>query len=62
MLPAELLHLVQYFSTDYHNSVQNAIILYWKHLVDIWESGLAKFFWEYINRKLFAVQGCPIYL
>jgi hypothetical protein len=56
MLIAEWLHLVQDFSTEYHNSRQNIIILFWKYLVSIFRSkAWRKLFWEYINGKLFAV-------
>ncbi len=34
MLTAEWLRLVLYFSTEYDNSRQNIIILFWKYLID----------------------------
>jgi hypothetical protein len=42
------MHSVLYFSTEYHNSRQNILILFCKYLVDIWEIP----FWKYINPKL----------
>ncbi len=47
--------IVMYFSTEYHNSGQNIIILFWKYLVDIRSEPWLNLFWEYINGKLFAV-------
>jgi hypothetical protein len=45
-----------YFSTEYHNSRQNIIIMIWKYLADIIRSeAWLNLFWEYINRRLFAV-------
>jgi hypothetical protein len=35
MLKADWLHLVLYFSTEYHKSLQNIVFLFWKYLVDI---------------------------
>ncbi len=56
MLTANWLHLqVMYFSTEYHNSRQNIIILFWKYLVDIKSEAWLHLFGEYINGKLFAV-------
>ncbi len=49
------LHLVLYFSTEYHNSRQNIIIPIWKYLVDIRSDALLNHFWEYMNGKLFVV-------
>jgi hypothetical protein len=43
------------FSTEYHNSRQNGIILFWKYLVDIISEAWLNLFCEYINGKLFAV-------
>ncbi len=53
MLTAEWLHL--YFSTEYHNSRQNKIVLLWKYLADIRSMAWLNLFWENINGKLFAV-------
>ncbi len=54
-LTAEWLHLVLYFSTEYHNSRQNIMILFWKYLVDIRSEAWLNLFCELINGKLFAV-------
>jgi hypothetical protein len=54
-LTAEWLHLVRYFSAEYHNSRQNVIILFWKYLVDIRSEAWLNLSCEYINGKLFAV-------
>jgi hypothetical protein len=35
MLTAAWLHLVLYFSTEYHKSRQDVLILFWKYLIDI---------------------------
>jgi hypothetical protein len=51
MLTSEWLHLVLYFSTEYHISRQNIIILFWKYLVDIRREAWQKKFWEYIHGK-----------
>jgi hypothetical protein len=40
LLTAGWLHLVLYFSTEYHNSRQNIIIVFLKNLVDIWDLGV----------------------
>jgi hypothetical protein len=55
MLTAEQLHLVMYFSTEYHYSKQNIIILFWKYFVDIRSKDGLNDFWEYKKGKLFAV-------
>ncbi len=52
MLTVEWLHLVMYFSTEYHNSTQNIIILFLKYLVDIRSEACLNLFGEYINGKL----------
>jgi hypothetical protein len=44
MLTAERLHLVPYFSTEYHNPREKIIILFWKYLVNINKLGLVKSF------------------
>ncbi len=44
-----------YFSTEYHNSRQNTIILFWKYLVDIRIEAWLNLLWEHINGNLFAV-------
>jgi hypothetical protein len=57
MLTAEWLHLEQYFSTEYHISSQNIVILVWKYLVDIRSVAWPKKLWEYIHGKfLFKTQ------
>jgi hypothetical protein len=49
MLTAVCLHLLlDYFSTKYHNSRQNVIILFWKYLVDIGREAWLNLFWENI--------------
>jgi hypothetical protein len=35
MLTADWLHLVLYFSTEYHTQTQNIMILFWQYVVDI---------------------------
>jgi len=55
MLTVEWLHLVMYFSTEYHNSTQNIIILFLKYFVDIRSEAWLNHFWKHINGKLFAV-------
>jgi hypothetical protein len=55
MLTAEWLNLVPFFSTDYHNSTHNRIILVWKYLFNISSEAWLNIFWEYINGKLYAV-------
>jgi hypothetical protein len=57
MLAAEWLHLLLYFSTEYRNSRQIILILFWKYLVDIRSEARLNLFWEYINGKLFAGLG-----
>ncbi len=64
MLTSEWQHLhstctvVLHVSSEYHNSRQNIIIMFWKYLVDISREALLKLFWEHINEKLFAVFMC----
>ncbi len=55
MLTAEWLHQVLCSSTEYSNSRQNIIIVFWKYLVDIRSEAWLNLFWEYLNGKLFAV-------
>jgi hypothetical protein len=43
-------------NTEYHNSRQDIIILFWKYLVDIRTEAWLNQFWECINGKLFAVE------
>jgi hypothetical protein len=57
MLPiliAEWLHLA---CTEYRNSRESMIIMFWKYFVDISSEAWLNLFWEYVNRKLFAVQA-----
>jgi hypothetical protein len=62
MLTADWLHLALHFSTEYHNSRNNIIILFWKYLVDIRNEAWLNLFWAYINGKLFAVHyGCIVF-
>jgi hypothetical protein len=49
MLTTEQLHLVQYCTTEYQNSLQSIIILFWKYL---FYGPWLNLFWEYINGKL----------
>jgi hypothetical protein len=56
MLITVWLHLVLYFSTEYHNSRQNIVILFREYLVDIRSEAWLNLFLECINGKLFAVQ------
>ncbi len=51
MTTAEWLHLVLYFSSEYHNSRQNIEILFGKFLVDIRSEAWLNLFWEYISGK-----------
>ncbi len=44
------------FSTEYHNSRWNIIILFRKYLVDIKSEVWQNLFWEYVNGKSFAVR------
>jgi hypothetical protein len=50
MLTAEQLHLVQYFCTEYRNSLRNIInynsVIQILYLADIWECDLVKPFWK----------------
>jgi hypothetical protein len=46
ILTADWLHLALLFSTEYHNSRQNIIILFWKYLVDIRNEARVNIFWE----------------
>jgi hypothetical protein len=46
---------VLYFSPEFHNSMENIIILFWKYLVDIRSEAWLNLFWENINGKFFAV-------
>ncbi len=55
MLTAEWLHLVLYYSTEYHNSRQNILIQFLKYLVDIRSEAWLILFCEFINGKLFTV-------
>jgi hypothetical protein len=57
MLTAEWLKLVLYFSTEYSNSRQSIIVLFWKYLVDIRSKTWLNLFWVYINGKLFSVRN-----
>jgi hypothetical protein len=50
------LYLLLYFSTEYLNSRQNIIILYWKYFADIRSEAWLNLGWEYKNGKLFAEQ------
>ncbi len=50
-----MLGTVLYFSTQYNNSRQNIIILFWKHLVNTKSEAWLDFFWKYINGKLSAM-------
>ncbi len=43
--------------TEYHNSRQIIIILFWKYLVDIKSEAWLNRFWDYINGKLVAVHS-----
>jgi hypothetical protein len=45
MLAAEWQHIVLNFSTEYHNSIQNIIILFWKY-ADIRSEAWLCVFWE----------------
>ncbi len=54
--------MYSYFSTEYHISGQNIIILFWKYVVDIRSEAWLNLFWEYINGKLFAVLRPFIYI
>ncbi len=45
---------VLYFSTEYLNSRENIVILFWKYLVDIRSMATLNLFWEYREGKLFA--------
>jgi hypothetical protein len=50
--------IVLYFPSEYHNSRQSIIILFQKYLVDIKsEEAWLHLIWEYINRKIVAVQA-----
>ena len=48
---------VLYYSTEYHNSRQNIIVLFWKYLVAFRSKAGQNIFREYINLKLFAVSS-----
>ncbi len=52
MLTAMAASSILYFSTECHNSWQNIIILFCKYLADIWESGLAMFFFWIHKTKI----------
>ncbi len=47
---------VLYYSTEYHNSRQNIIVLFCKYLVDIRSSAWLIIFWKYLKGKLFKLQ------
>jgi hypothetical protein len=46
------LHPVLYYSTDYQNSRQNIIILFWIYLVDIGSKTKLNLFWELHKWKI----------
>ncbi len=52
MLTAEWLHIVLYFSIEYHNSKQNIIIMLRKYFVEICELSLAKSLFEINTYKI----------
>ncbi len=56
MLTAEQMHLILYFLTEYQSSKQNIIILIANVQLIFGNEAQLNIFWEYMNRKLFAVQ------
>jgi hypothetical protein len=55
MLIDNWLYLELYFSTEYHNSSQSIIFLFWKYLADIRSEARLNLFWEFINGNCFAL-------
>ncbi len=59
MLTAEWLHfnLVLFDSTEYHNSRQNIIIMFWKYFVDITREAWLNLFWVIHKWKIVCSVG-----